>query len=114
MDYRKKYLEYKAKYIDLKNQLKGGTQDDKRLEQKDAGYVKAQPAIRCGTCKFFRSTGRHVDIENIPKESTLGECHIVKGTIHEYGCCNLWTPLGGTLSTNFKCGKDIDIEDLMK
>lgn len=102
-----KYKKYKMKYISLKNQIGG----DSKVTKEESGYVNAYPAIRCGTCKYFEASDETLDIESInglPKVTgCLGKCDIVGGTIHEYGCCNLWTPHGAKLKTDFSCGDDL-------
>lgn len=60
----------------------------KKLTKVEAGYLCALPpklrspkdkGFRCGNCEFFH-----------PSNGNLGTCGIVKGSVHEQACCNLF------------------------
>ena len=100
-----KYRKYKEKYLNLKNQIGGS-----KLDKTESGYVNAYPSIRCGTCRHFTKGDEIVDVEAIGGKKVsgkLGECEIVSGDIHEYGCCNLWVPKGGKSHFDFLGGNEV-------
>ena len=112
-DINDKYLKYKKKYLALKkNQIGGNDENNPKVTKTESGYINAYPDIRCGTCKFFeKETKKIIDVEEVAGlrkvSGYFGECHLVKGDIHEYGCCNLWTAPGKKLHLDFSGGDEI-------
>lgn len=65
----------------------------KKATKKQAGYISAQPAIRCNSCTFYHKSGH---------------CEVVQGKVEAYGCCNLWTGNNQQLKLNYASGSDIE------
>lgn len=71
----------------------GSQPSNHKITYQQAGYIRPPGVeIRCGTCAFFAD-----------KTKQLSNCKVVDGTVHDHGCCNLWSH-DGKLTTDYECG----------